>query len=137
VSNNPNDTMTGGTAADNKTSTGEANAATTTTNDQLFGTWSLDVKTPFGQYPATLTLVRGLNGEATGSIKSQLGDGALRDINPNPNDLSAIVTLTLQGRAYDGRVSARVEGGQLSGTIKVNNLPIPAPALKFTGRKQG
>lgn len=106
-------------------------------NDQLFGIWNLDVKTPFGQYPATLTLSRGANGEATGSIKSQLGDGALDDINADPNDLSATVSLTLQGRAYDARVAAQVEGGQMSGTIKVNNLPIPAPALKFTGRKQG
>ncbi|MDT7540522.1 MAG: zinc protease [Acidobacteriota bacterium] len=116
-----------------------ADASTATANvagDQLFGTWALDVKTPFGQHPATLKLARGANGEPTGAIKSQLGDGALSEINLDPNDLRAVVSLTLQGRAYDARVAAIISDGQMSGTIKVNNLPIPAPALKFTGRKQ-
>jgi zinc protease len=126
-------TQTGGTGA---AATTGAIAATGAAGEGLFGTWMLEVKTPFGQHPATLTLARGASGEPTGSIKSQLGDGALSEINLDPNDLRAVVSLTLQGRAYDARVAARIEGGQMSGTIKVNNLPIPAPALKFTGRKQ-
>jgi zinc protease len=103
--------------------------------DKLFGVWNLDVKTPFGQYPATLTLARGANGEAEGSIKSQLGNGALTDVRVEGARLEAVVSLTLQGRAYDARVAAQVEGDAVTGTIKVNNLPIPAPALKFTGKK--
>jgi zinc protease len=121
----------GATLTSSGTQASEASGA----SDQLFGTWNLDVKTPFGQHPATLTLSRGAGGEALGSIKSQLGDGALSQINLDPDNLSAIVSLTLQGRAFDAQVSARVEGAQMSGTIKVNNLPVPAPALKFTGKK--
>jgi hypothetical protein len=144
VSNKLNDTTAGGRSTVETTSTGGASqtgstAGATTTGaagDQLLGTWALQVKTPFGQHPATLTLARGINGEATGAIKSQLGDGALSAINLDPANLSAVVSLTLQGRAYDARVAASIEDGQMSGTIKVNNLPIPAPALKFTGRKQ-
>jgi hypothetical protein len=105
-------------------------------SDALLGTWELDVKTPFGQHPATLTLVRGAGGELVGSIKSQLGDGALSQINAGGEGVSAVVTLALQGRTFDAQVTARVEGAQMTGTIKVSNLPIPAPALKFTGKRQ-
>ncbi|MDT7604969.1 MAG: zinc protease [Acidobacteriota bacterium] len=103
---------------------------------ELFGTWNLDVKTPFGQYPATLSLAPGAGGEVTGSIKSQLGEGALGEVRSNGDGFEATVTLALQGRSFDAQVSARVVGGEMTGTIKVNNLPIPAPALKFTGKKQ-
>jgi zinc protease len=128
-------TKLAGTAS-GATSTGSATQAATDGAGELFGTWNLDVKTPFGQHPATLTLTRGADGAAVGSIKSQLGDGALQQINLDPDNLSAVVSLTLQGRAFDAQVAARIEGGQMTGTIKVNNLPIPAPALKFTGKKQ-
>ncbi|MCA1818347.1 MAG: insulinase family protein [Acidobacteria bacterium] len=101
----------------------------------LFGVWNLDVKTPFGQYPATLALARGADGAPQGSIKSQLGDGALSDVRVEGARLEATVSLTLQGRSFDARVSADVAGDSVSGSIKVNNLPIPAPALKFTGKK--
>lgn len=115
---------------------GAANNTTAGNSDALLGTWGLDVKTPFGQHPATLTLARGAGGEVRGSIKSQLGDGELSQINVESENLSAVVTLALQGRTFDAQVSARVEGIQMTGTIKVSNLPIPAPALKFTGKKQ-
>jgi hypothetical protein len=114
---------------------GAANNTTAVNSDALLGTWGLDVKTPFGQHPATLTLARGAGGEVVGSIKSQLGDGELSRINVESENLSAVVTLALQGRTFDAQVSARVEGAQMTGTIKVSNLPIPAPALKFTGKK--
>jgi zinc protease len=132
------DASGGGATSAGAASTNDAASAQAsgTGGDQLFGTWALDVKTPFGQYPATLTLSRGAGGEPAGFIKSQLGDGALSQLKLDPNDLSAVVSLTLQGRAYDARVSARVQDGRIDGTIKVNNLPIPAPALKFTGRKR-
>ncbi|MFL6227838.1 MAG: hypothetical protein ACJ741_03560 [Pyrinomonadaceae bacterium] len=106
------------------------------TGEEMFGTWNLDVKTPFGQHPATLLLARGAGGEITGSIKSQLGDGALSNVRAKGDGFEATVSLALQGRSFDAQVSARAEAGEMSGTIKVNNLPIPAPALKFTGRKQ-
>jgi hypothetical protein len=106
-----------------------------TEGGELFGTWNLDVKTPFGQYPATLVLTRGAGDRIEGSIKSQLGDGALSDVRPAGAGFEATVSLTLQGRSFDARVSASAAGDEMSGTIKVNNLPIPAPALKFTGKK--
>ena len=114
---------------------GNTQGATEGADDGLLGAWRLDVKTPFGQHPATLTLARGANGEVAGSIKSQLGDGELSQINVEGEGVSAVVTLALQGRTFDAQVSARVEGSQMTGTIKVSNLPIPAPALKFTGKK--
>jgi hypothetical protein len=111
------------------------NQTTANAGGELFGTWNLDVKTPFGQYPATLVLTRGAGGGVEGSIKSQLGDGALSDVRSVGAGFEATISLTLQGRAFDARVSASATGDELSGTIKVNNLPIPAPALKFTGKK--
>jgi hypothetical protein len=114
---------------------GAANGTAAGGSDGLLGTWDLDVKTPFGQHPATLTLARGAGGEVAGSIKSRLGDGELSQINAAGEGVTAVVTLALQGRTFDAQVSARVEGGLMTGTIKVSNLPIPAPALKFTGKK--
>jgi hypothetical protein len=111
------------------------NHAAATEGGELFGTWNLDVKTPFGQYPATLVLAGGAVGGIEGSIKSQLGDGALSDVRPVGAGFEAVVSLTLQGRSFDARVSASAAGNEMSGTIKVNNLPIPAPTLKFTGKK--
>lgn len=115
---------------------GAANNTAANGSDALLGTWELDVKTPFGQHPATLTLARGAGGEMAGAIKSQLGDGELSQINVEGEGVTAVVTLALQGRTFDAQVSGRVEGAQMTGTIKVSNLPIPAPALKFTGKKQ-
>ena len=115
--------------------TNNMNQATANESDGIFGTWNLDVKTPFGQHPATLVLTRGADGRIEGAIKSQLGDGALSNLRPSGDGFEATVSLALQGRSFDAQVSARAEGSEMSGTIKVNNLPIPAPALKFTGRK--
>lgn len=126
-------------AANQNNGTGRAAGAAKNAGGEqgaLLGTWDLDVKTPFGQHPATLTLARGAGGEVSGSIKSQLGDGELSQTRVEGENVSAVVTLSLQGRTFDAQVSASVEGARMTGSIKVSNLPIPAPALKFTGTKR-
>ena len=102
--------------------------------DELLGVWGLEVKTPFGQQPATLTLRRAEDGAASGDIDSKLGRVELLSVELAADRFDATATHQFQGKGYDARVSAEVSGGQMSGTIKVN-LPI-APPLKFTGTKK-
>lgn len=118
-----NSSMTGGAGA---SASGGAEV-------DLYGTWTLEVKTPIGQHPATLTLSAGADGAAGGAISSQLGDAQLSELRLDGDNFEAAISLTLQGRPYDARVSGQVTGGQMIGTIKIN-MPI-APPLKFTGTK--
>lgn len=101
---------------------------------ELLGAWQLDVKTPFGEHPATLNLRRESDGELDGDIQSRLGNAALSQISLSGDAFEATVTIHLQGREFTAQVAARAAGGQMNGTIKVN-LP-GAPSLKFTGMKR-
>lgn len=113
-----------------------AGGGATGESDELFGTWNLNVNTPFGQHTATLTLARGADGAVpAGDIKSQLGDAALAGIEIAGGNLEADISIHLQGRDFAARLSAEVAGNAMNGKIKVQNMPI-APALKFTGTKQ-
>ncbi len=116
---------------------GAGGAGATGGSDELFGTWDLNVNTPFGQHTATLTLARGADGSAApaGDIKSQLGNAALAGIEISGGNLEADISIHLQGRDFAARLSAEVSGNAMSGKIKVRDMPI-APALKFTGTKQ-
>ena len=102
--------------------------------DALLGVWNLDVKTPFGLHPATLTLQRAADGTASGDITSKLGRVELNSIALSAGSFEAKAAHAFQGREYTANVSARLDGAQMTGTIKVN-LPI-APPLKFTGTRQ-
>lgn len=105
-------------------------------SDDLFGIWNLDVRTPFGQQTATLTLARDAEGAPAGDIKSQLGDAPLAAIElADGGGLEADISLNLQGRDFAARLTAEVSGNSITGKIKVRDMPI-APALKFTGTKQ-
>lgn len=101
---------------------------------ELAGTWNLEVSTPFGKHPATLILEREADGNFGGHIDSRLGTATLGGVSANAaGGFDAIVTLELQGRAYEARVNATVEGGRMDGTIKVN-IPL-APPARFTGMR--
>jgi len=108
-------------------------AARTTEADAgsvLFGTWELQVKTPFGQHPATLDL----RPDNTGSISSKLGDVSLQDLQTAADSFTAGVAYPYQGRTFNAKITGHVEGHSLNGQINVD-MPI-APALKFTGEKR-
>jgi zinc protease len=122
------------TAGRDATAAGDT-AGGSTTGGALYGTWELDVKTPFGQHPATLTLARGEGGRPEGHILSRLGDARLDDIRLDAESVEANVSIRLQGRDFGARLSARAEGDRLTGEIKVKDMPV-APALKFTGAKK-
>ena len=122
----------GGGAAKGQAAAGGAGAQ----SGDLFGVWNLDVKTPFGQHPATLTLARGADGAAAGDIKSQLGDAALTGIELGGGRVAADISIRLQGRDFAARLSAEAAGDGMTGTIKVRDFAL-APALKFTGTKGG
>ena len=59
------------------TSTGGASHAAAEGAGELFGTWNLDVKTPFGQHPATLTLTHGADGVAVVRLSQPAHKNAL------------------------------------------------------------
>ncbi len=100
------------------------------------GTWTLEVATPFGKHPATLSFER--DGEANegarrGHIKSRLGNVPLRDIKDHGDSFSAIVALTLQGGTYEATIDGQTVGDEITGTINVK-FPL-APKIKFTGTR--
>lgn len=102
--------------------------------DALLGVWNLEVQTPFGQHPATLTRQREADGAASGAITSQLGRVELDNVALAAESFEAGAAHNFQGRDYTASVTARLEGAQMTGTIKVN-LAI-APPLRFTGTRQ-
>ncbi|HVF50433.1 MAG TPA: pitrilysin family protein [Pyrinomonadaceae bacterium] len=99
---------------------------------EMDGTWQLEVATPFGKQPATLTFARD-NGTLTGHMESRLGNVPLSDIKSGDRDFAAKVSLEMQGRKFDADINGSVEGDQLKGTIKVG-IPI-APTIHFTGTR--
>ena len=100
---------------------------------KLDGTWEIEVSTPFGKHPATLTVERDGARGFTGRIDSRLGAAPLSDINPTGEGFEATVSLELQGRTYNARVSAALDGESIDGRIKVN-IPM-APPARFTGTR--
>jgi len=102
----------------------------------LDGTWTLEVATPFGKHPATLSFERdggADEGARRGHIKSRLGDVPLTDIKDHGNSFNAIVVLTLQGGTYEATVDGQTVGDEITGTINVK-FPL-APKIKFTGTR--
>jgi hypothetical protein len=96
------------------------------------GRWEIEVSTPFGTHPATLTIERA-GEEFGGRIVSRLGAAPLTDITPTADGFEAVVSLELQGRTYDARVSATLDGEGIEGRIKVN-IPL-APPARFAGSR--
>ena len=97
------------------------------------GTWALQVETPFGTQPATLTFKRERGGALGGHIKSQLGDAPLSGLNETDAGFDAVVSLAVQGRTYEAKIDGQTEGDLINGTINVK-LPL-APRIKFTGTR--
>ena len=103
--------------------------------DALLGVWNLEVDTRFfGKRPATLTLQRDAAGTAAADITSQLGRIELSGVTLAADGFEAGAAHNFQGTEYTANLSARLEGAQMTGTIKVNH-PL-APAIKFTGTRQ-
>ena len=95
------------------------------------GSWSIEVETPLGQsIPATLTIAR--EGEGlTASIHSEMGDADLGAIEMNNNSFHAKTSLEMDGHAIAAEVSAKFNGEQTEGFLKMEH----SPALPFTGSK--
>ena len=101
-------------------------------NNGIDGRWEIEVSTPFGTHPATLTVERAGDGFG-GRIDSRLGAAPLSDVTPTDDGFEATVALELQGRTYDARVSASLDGERIEGRIKVN-IPM-APSARFSGAR--
>lgn len=102
----------------------------------MVGTWNLQVMTPFGKHPATLTFAPsgGDDGALTGHIASQMGNVPLTNLTSDARGFDAQVALNFQGRTFAARIAGLVNGDQLDGTIKVNDMPI-APTIRYTGTR--
>ena len=95
------------------------------------GAWSIEVETPLGQsIPATLTIAREGAG-LTAVIHSEMGDADLGAIEISNNSFHATTSLEMDGHAVEAEVSARFDGEQTEGFLKMQN----SPALPFTGAK--
>lgn len=101
------------------------------TETDPLGAWSIEVETPLGQsIPATLTVARE-GTELTAVIHSEMGDADLGAIEINNNSFHAATSLEMDGHAVEAEVTARFEGDQIEGFLKMQN----SPALPFTGTK--
>ena len=101
----------------------------------LVGTWNLEVATPFGKQPATLTF-EGTGGALSARINSRLGDAPLEGLTVTHDGFDARVQMEFQGKSYEAGITGQVESNDsLSGTIKVK-LPI-APPIRYTGARAG
>ena len=104
----------------------EASAAT-----DPVGSWSIEVETPLGQnIPATLTISREGTGH-TAVIHSEMGDADLGAVDISNNSFHATTSLEMDGHAVAAEVSAKFDGEQTEGFLKLQN----SPSLPFTGSK--
>ncbi|HET6976514.1 MAG TPA: pitrilysin family protein [Pyrinomonadaceae bacterium] len=95
------------------------------------GAWSIEVETPLGQtIPATLTVTRA-NGGHTAVIHSEMGDADLGSVEIHDNSFHAKTSLEMDGHGVEVEVSAKFEGEQVDGTMKLQN----SPELPFRGTK--
>jgi hypothetical protein len=101
-------------------------------NSGFVGSWQLEITSPLG--PQTATLVVDEDGGALrGKMSSSWGEAQLDSIARNGDIFTAAIALKIQGMAIQANIEGRVEGNNLSGTIRTN-MPI-VPPLMFTGRK--
>jgi zinc protease len=107
--------------------TAESSAAT-----DPVGSWSIEVETPLGQsIPAKLTISR-TDSEYSAVIHSEMGDADLGTIEISDNSFHATTSLEMDGHAVAAEVSARFDGVQTEGFLKLQN----SPALPFSGTKE-
>jgi hypothetical protein len=96
------------------------------------GAWSIEVETPLGQsIPATLTISR-VGSEYSAVIHSEMGDANLGAIQISDNSFHATTSLEMDGHAVEAEVSAKFDGEQTEGFLKLQN----SPALPFSGTKE-
>ena len=113
--------------------TGEAATGAANEAAQIVGTWAVQVSSPFGSQPVTFTVGRA-DGALTGKMQHERGAADVSDIKVRGSEFSARAAVTLKGTQITADVDGRIEGAQMSGTIKVH-LPI-APPVKFVGTRQ-
>src|ERR1051325_9611526 len=83
----------------------------------LVGTWNLEVATPFGKQPATLTF-EGTGGALSGNIDSKLGNAPLEGLTVTHDGFDATVSLDFQGKQYSANINGPVEDDSINGKIK-------------------
>jgi zinc protease len=97
----------------------------------IAGSWSIEVETPLGQsIPATLTLEREGSGFVA-KILSEMGNADLGVVDVTDNSFHKTASLEMDGHSVEAEVAARFNGGQIEGTLKLQN----SPSLPFTGSK--
>lgn len=95
------------------------------------GTWTIEIETPLGQsIPATLTIDRQDRGY-TAVVHSEMGDANLGPVEIANNSFRKTTSLEMDGHAVEAEVSARFEGEQVQGFLKLEN----SAELLFTGNK--
>jgi imidazolonepropionase-like amidohydrolase len=82
------------------------------------GTWKLSIVSPMGTREATATLSQ--DGETvTGSINMGMGSATINSGRLTGNELSLEITMDFGGRSVPGKLSGKIEGANLSGTMSV------------------
>jgi len=108
-----------------------ATAPASVSTPGLAGTWALEIQTPFGQnIPATLTLIENAAGFG-GSVESEMGRGELENVSLDGNQFQSTLSFEMDGHSVQAKIQGNAEGGQLAGTISLQNLQ----PLSFTGSR--
>lgn len=90
--------------------------ATTTAN--VAGNWSVLVDAGGTQIGVGFALTQ-KDDTFTGTSSSELGDGAVEQGKVNGSDFTALMKTTLQGQPVDIKLSGKVDGDKMSGTMDV------------------
>lgn len=111
---------------------GKRKTAESSTVTDPAGTWSIEVETPLGQsIPAAVTISR--EGEGfTAAIHSEMGDAELGAVEITDNSFRKTTSLEIDGDAIEAEVTAKFEGDQVEGFLKLQN----SPELPFRGSKE-
>ena len=112
--------------------TGKRKSLDAPATTELSGSWAIAVETPLGQsIPATLTMTREGQGYVA-KILSQMGDADLGVVDVNDNSFHKTTVLEMDGHSVEAEVSARFQGEQTEGTLRLQN----SPSLPFSGSKE-
>ncbi|HKY28982.1 MAG TPA: pitrilysin family protein [Pyrinomonadaceae bacterium] len=101
------------------------------TSSAIFGRWTLDIQTPFGQnIPATLTVSKE-DSTIVGKIESEMGDANIVSVTLDGNSFTAVLSFDMGGQSFEAHVAGEISEDSMEGNITLQD----SPPLPFTGSR--
>ena len=101
------------------------------TSSAIFGRWTLEIRTPFGQnIPATLTVSKE-DSTIVGKIESEMGDAKIVSVILDGNSFTAVLSFDMGGQSFEAHVAGEISEDSMEGNITLQD----SPPLPFTGSR--